>query len=131
MGTTYNRKSQKGKRQFLRTHATHAERILWYSLKQRQILGYKFRRQHGIKEYVVDFYCPELKLANEADGESHETEEAKRYDQYRQREIEKEGVRVLRFTDNDIVGNPDSVVKSIEQEVLRLSSSRPPPPEES
>ena len=62
MGTTYNKKAQKDKRQYLRTHITLAEKTLWYSLKGRQLLGYKFRRQHGITDYVVDFYCPELKL---------------------------------------------------------------------
>jgi very-short-patch-repair endonuclease len=76
MGTTYNRKRQKGKRQYLRTHMTLAEKTLWHLLKGRQLLGYKFRRQHGITDYVVDFYCPELKLVIEADGESHNSSEA-------------------------------------------------------
>jgi len=131
MGTTYNRKVQKGKRQFLRTHMTLAEKILWYSLKGRQLLGFKFRRQHGIKQYVVDFYCPELKLAIEADGESHESDEAKRYDLRRQREIEREGIRFLRFTDDEVVGNADKVVKKIEEEVLhfiRGTNHHPLPP---
>ena len=132
MGTTFNREPQKQKRQYLRTHMTLAERILWYSLKGRQVLGYKFRRQHGMKEYVVDFYCPELKLAIEADGESHDTDEAKRHDPQRQRDIEKEGIRFLRFRDDEILGNPDNVVKRIEEEVMCLSALQchhhlPPP----
>jgi len=101
---------------------TLAEKTLWYSLKGKQVLGYKFRRQHGIKTYIVDFYCPELKLAIEADGESHNTEKAKRSDQLRQRQIEKEGVRFLRFTDDEIMGNVDKVVNRIELEVKLLST---------
>ena len=127
MGTTYNRTRQKKKRQFLRGHMTLAEKTLWYNLKARQMCGYKFRRQHGIKEYVVDFYCPELKLAIEADGESHESKEAKEYDNRRQREIESKGIRFLRFTDDEIVGNPDLVVKRIEREIERLSLSKGSP----
>ena len=132
MGTTYNRKVQKEKRQYLRTHMTLAEKILWYGLKGRQLLGFKFRRQHGIKQYVVDFYCPELKLAVEADGESHGSDEAKQYDVQRQREIEKEGIRFLRFTDEEVLANADKVVRRIEVEVMRLSDTKdhhplPPP----
>jgi len=124
MGTTYNRKGQKGKRQYLRTNTTLAEKILWYSLKGRQLDGYKFRRQHGIGQYVVDFYCPELKLAIEADGDSHEGDEARRRDALRQRRIEREGVHFLRFTDDEIMSNADKVVRRIEEEVLLLEERK-------
>ena len=99
-GVTYNRKAQKETRQYLRTHMTLAERILWLSLRGRHMLGYKFRRQHGVKDYVMDFYCPELRLAIEADGESHSTDEAKKNDPKRQGNIEKEGICFLRFTED-------------------------------
>ena len=122
MGTTYNRKPQRNKRRYLRSHMTLAERILWYSLKGRQILGFKFRRQHGVKKYIVDFYCPELKLAIEADGETHEKDEAKYADVRRQRDIEEEGIRFLRFRDEEILGKADKVVEKIEKEAMRLSS---------
>ncbi len=128
MGTTFNRKPQKERRQYLRNNATYAEKILWYSLKGKQILGCKFRRQLGVNNYIMDFYCPELKLAIEADGGSHSTEDAKRYDEYRQRLIEREGICVLRFTDDEIVANPERVVKRIEKEIARLSSHTPAPP---
>ena len=117
MGTTYNRKSQKPRRQYLRTHTTPAEKALWYSLKERQVLGYKFRRQHGIKKYVVDFYCPELRLAIEADGESHDTDEARRRDSRRQQEIENEGIRFLRLRDEEILRNTEKVVRKIEERI--------------
>ncbi|MFN0159317.1 MAG: endonuclease domain-containing protein, partial [Bacteroidota bacterium] len=121
MGTTYNRKAQKEKRQYLRSHMTLSEKILWYSLRKSQVVGYKFRRQHGIKEYIVDFYCPELRLAIEADGESHNTDGAKKLDPERQRNIEKEGICFLRFTDKEIVTDPDKVVERIADEVVAMT----------
>lgn len=122
MGTIHNRKSQKEKRQRLRTHMTLAERVLWCSLKGRQVSGYKFRRQHGVKQYILDFYCPELSLAIEADGESHDTEEAKKYDAKRQLDIEAEGIHFLRFRDDEIIGNPIKVARRIEEEIMRLTA---------
>ena len=111
---------------------TMAERILWFNLKGRQLLGYKIRRQHGISKYVVDFYCPDLKLAIEADGASHGTGAAKRRDVLRQREIEKEGVRFLRFKDEEILGNADEVMERIGREMKRMGARKghhplPPP----
>ena len=79
---------------------------------------------------MVDFYCPEIKLAIEVDGESHETREAREHDALRQGKIEKEGVNFVRFTDDEILGNADKVVQQIEQEVMCLGKSEdllPPP----
>lgn len=101
---------------------TLAERVLWCSLKGRQVSGYKFRRQHGVKQYILDFYCPELSLAIEADGESHDTEEAKKYDAKRQLDIEAEGIHFLRFRDDEIIGNPIKVARRIEEEIMRLTA---------
>lgn len=66
-----NKTSEKNKRRQLRNNATEAEKRLWQHLKGRQLDGFKFRRQHSIDSYVVDFYCPQVKLAVEIDGESH------------------------------------------------------------
>jgi len=66
-----NKKTQKELRQKLRNEATKSERILWNKLKGRQLYNLKFRRQQGIGKYVVDFYCPKLKLVIEIDGLSH------------------------------------------------------------
>jgi very-short-patch-repair endonuclease len=70
MSTVHNLKINKKKRQYLRNNATKAEKILWQKLKNSR-LGYKFRRQHSIKEYITDFYCPKLKLIIEIDGDVH------------------------------------------------------------
>ena len=67
----HNRKYLLGFRKFLRNNSTTAEATLWKSLKRKQIEGLKFRRQHSIENYIVDFYCPTLKLIIELDGENH------------------------------------------------------------
>lgn len=89
MGKIYNRQSDKEKRKKLRRNMTKAETFLWLEIKDRKILGIKFRRQFGIGAWVVDFYCPEVKLAIEADGAIHHKDEEIEYDKLRQGSIEK------------------------------------------
>jgi very-short-patch-repair endonuclease len=113
MGIIYNRPKQKRLRKHLRNAATDAERLLWSSLKGSQLLGYKFRRQQGIGQYVVDFYCPAKKVAIEIDGATHWTEQEQTRDRERQCYIEALGIRVLRFTNNDIYTNKDGVLNMI------------------
>jgi len=113
MTRLFNRTYQKPIRQRLRNNATAAERLLWSKLKHSQLLGYKFRRQQGIARYVVDFYCPEYKLAVEIDGATHSTPEEIQNDNVRQQFIEREGVHFLRFTNADIFENMDWVLESI------------------
>ena len=113
MGTIYNRTRQKRLRQHLRNNATDAERILWASLKSGQLQGYKFRRQQGIGQYIVDFYCPAKKVAIEIDGITHWTDKDQLHDLERQQAIESLGIRVLRFTNDDVYKNRDGVLDSI------------------
>jgi len=124
MGTYFNRKNQKKRRQRLRNNATYAERMLWLRLKGRQIEGCKFRRQFGIGYYIVDFYCPELQLAIEADGESHEVPGALQKDEIRQRDIEAHDIRVLRFRNEEIIDDGEGVAEQIRAVVVRLKNSR-------
>ncbi|MBI3786758.1 MAG: DUF559 domain-containing protein [Ignavibacteriales bacterium] len=107
MTKIFNRKIQKRRRQFLRNNATRAEAILWSKLKSKQLSGYKFRRQQGVGQYIVDFYCPEYQLAVEIDGATHFTDEELGRDKKRQGEIEKLGVEFLRFTNTDVFENLD------------------------
>ncbi len=90
-----------------------AEVILWAYLKNKQLRGYKFRRQYSVGPYIVDFYCPRLKLAIEIDGPTHFTRQAKRYDLQRQRYIESFCIRFLRVTNLDIYENINGVVGRI------------------
>jgi very-short-patch-repair endonuclease len=112
MPKIFNKKRMKGLRQELRGRMPQAELVLWNQLRG-QALGFKFRRQHGIGSFVVDFYCPKAKLVLEIDGDSHFEDGVAEYDQKRQRYIERLGIRVLRFTNNDVLESLDAVVEKI------------------
>jgi len=97
----------------LRQNATDAEHVLWQLLRNRQLLGYKFRRQHPLAGYVLDFYCHETKLAVELDGSQHTQPDQAAYDAERTRILEAEGLRVLRFWNNDVLRNIEAVLEVI------------------
>jgi len=81
---------------------TLSEVLLWQELKGKQMLGYDFDRQRPIDEYIVDFYCKDLQLSIEIDGESHTHEEVAENDVVRQKRLEELGVRFLRFDDLEV-----------------------------
>jgi very-short-patch-repair endonuclease len=97
----------------LRKAGTFSEVLLWKKLQGKQLLGYKFRRQRPIDNYIVDFYCPELKLAVEIDGVTHGDKE--KYDEARQKKLEHFGINFLRFTETQIRSNLWAVLKVIEE----------------
>lgn len=109
----FNPNRTKAKRKYLRNNMTKAEIKLWSKLKGRQLLDYKFRRQHGIGDYIVDFFCPKLKLALEIDGESHYTAKGKVHDKKRSTYFNKLGISVQRFTNSQIKQNLNGVLKEI------------------
>ena len=113
----YNRRLKPIARQ-LRQNMTRSETLLWQHLKGKQIQGYDFDRQRPIDEYIVDFYCKQLKLAIEIDGASHDGDEAQEQDRYRQERLEAIGVRFLRFRDEDVRCRLDDVLQAIEAWVL-------------
>jgi len=94
---------------------TKAEIVLWSKLKGKQLNSLKFRRQCSINNYIVDFYCPELKLAIEIDGDVHAYNSRIIYDKQRQKEIEALGIKVLRYTNTDVVKNIEGVLYDIVQ----------------
>ncbi len=96
----------------LRNNSTKSEVILWNSLKRKQMLGYTFHRQKPLGNYIVDFFCKELLLAIEIDGETHIGKEKK--DRERQTDLEKLGVKFLRFYDVDVYKNLSGVLQTIE-----------------
>jgi very-short-patch-repair endonuclease len=113
MSLLHNRKEFKKFRQYLRRDMPDAEVIVWSYLQGRRLSGYKFRRQHGIGRYVVDFYCPKAKLVIELDGDSHFQDGAEERDERRQKFIEDFGLRVLRFTNTDVYENIGGVLDTI------------------
>ena len=90
----------KQKARELRSNSTLSEVLLWQEIKDKKMLGYQFHRQVPMLNYIVDFYCHELKLAIEIDGDSHEYKVS--YDRLRQKELEAYEVHVLRFEDLDV-----------------------------
>ncbi|MFN0159315.1 MAG: endonuclease domain-containing protein [Bacteroidota bacterium] len=114
----YNKTIEKTKRQFLRYHATEHEDFLWSHLRRRQILGVKFRRQYSVGAYVLDFYCPELKLAIEVDGKSHESTSAQRNDLERQTYLERFGIRFLRFRNDEVEYQTGNVIAAIRNDII-------------
>ena len=102
------------RRQALRNNTTQPEQKLWAVLRGKQ-LGVKVRRQHGIGRYIVDLYCPEAKLVIEVDGDSHYTEIAQLQDSERDAYMQSLGLRVLRFTNQDINQNMPGVYETIKR----------------
>jgi len=101
----------------LRKNQTEAEKKLWVFLRNKQIVGVKFRRQFSIGDYILDFYAPKYKLGIEADGGHHYEEEGKQKDEKRTRELGKLGVKVLRFSDIDILRDIEGVWEVIKGEL--------------
>ncbi|MBP2314803.1 endonuclease domain-containing protein [Azospirillum soli] len=94
----------------LRTNPTDAERKLWALLRGRQIDGLRFRRQHPVPPYILDFACVEMMVAVEADGGQHNESQ---HDAHRDAELRSFGWRVLRFWNTDILQNPEGVAETI------------------
>jgi len=103
----------KEKARKLRNNSTFTEILLWNYVKRKQMKGYDFHRQRPIDNYIIDFFCNELYLAIEIDGESHYGNESK--DERRQKKLEKLGVQFLRFDDLEVVHNLEGVLKRIEK----------------
>ena len=115
----------KSRPQLLRTNATEAERRIWYFLRNRQFRSFKFRRQHPIGIYIVDFVCLEEKLIVEIDGGQHA--ERTRYDERRTKALSEKGFCVLRFWNNDVLNNTNAVLETILAEMNASPSPLPSP----
>lgn len=116
----YNKHLQKYAREN-RMEMTKAEACLWkYALSKRQMLGYQFRRQRPIENYIVDFVCLPLNLIIEVDGYSHQLEENQKRDRNRQDQLEKLGFTVVRFKDEEVLNEIDRVRQMIEGWLRKL-----------
>ncbi len=100
----------------LRNQLTHEEMVLWGVLKER-FPSLKFRRQHPVSNYIADLYCHSEKLIIEIDGSIHDLEEVKINDKLRQTELESLGIKVIRFTNNDVNKNIEKVLGEIEKNI--------------
>jgi len=97
----------------LRANMTPPEIKLNEKLRNNQILGLRFKAQHPINQFIVDFYCHPLKLVIEVDGGIHDLKSTKEYDENRTIELEKLGLKIIRFTNKDVAENIDTVIDKI------------------
>ena len=110
------RKDLKEKARDNRRNMNRPEAKLWYEiLSNRKFLGYRFLRQKPVSDYIVDFYCSELKLGIEIDGESHN--EQKEYDKSRTLNLKRIGIKLIRYSNSDIMCNLEGVYLDLEKEV--------------
>ena len=94
---------------------TEAENVLWQHLRNRKLNGLKFRRQHPIADFVVDFFCLECNTAIEVDGSYHHERDQKEYDRGRTYELGELGIKVIRFTNQEVLANIGFVLDTIAQ----------------
>ena len=108
----------------LRDRETPAEHALWELLRGHRFEGLKFRRQHQFGAFILDFYCPQLGLAVEVDGDIHESREAREADAVRTRVLAEAGVRIVRFENSEVVLQPSRVLECLRAEVSTLRQAR-------
>ena len=123
----HNKKELEYRRQKLRNDSTLAEIFLWKHLKQKQLNGRKFRRQHSIGNYIVDFYCPEERLVVELDGEPHFDKETKKYDKARTLYLNGLNIKVIRFENVEILHALENVLNKISSEYYYNKNKKSPP----
>ncbi|CAN5567221.1 hypothetical protein BH10BAC5_BH10BAC5_12940 [soil metagenome] len=119
----FNIKLNKDLRKDLRVYSTQAEKIMWSNLKNRSFNNLKFRRQHGIGNYIVDLYCAEQNLVIELDGDTHQEVDIKNNDKIRTAFLEGQGLKVLRFTNIEVFRNVRKVLQDIEKSLDLHSNS--------
>ncbi len=127
MGELHNRAGRTVRRRELRRNSTGPEHLLWAKLRANQ-LGVKFRRQHSIGPYIVDFYAAEARLVIELDGDSHYADIAAReYDLVRDQYLRHLGIETLRFSNDDVMRNRDGVLALIQTVIARQPPPQPSP----
>ncbi|MCL8006666.1 endonuclease domain-containing protein [Gelidibacter japonicus] len=111
------------KARLLRNKMTSAEKILWSYLENKKFEGYKFRRQHPLHLFIVDFYCHELGLIIEVDGAYHEIKEQEEKDEKRTELLEFQGLTVIRFTNEEVATDIEIVLTKIKKAINKINSS--------
>ena len=112
-----NDSSLKKYRRKLRRNQTDAEDRLWQRLRNRQLEGLKFFRQYSFGHFILDFYCPQCRLAIELDGSQHLAQQAN--DDKRTYYLNENGIEVIRFWDNDVLEHTDGIVESIWEKLMK------------
>jgi very-short-patch-repair endonuclease len=113
----------KQRRRSLRRNQTDSERALWAKVRNKQFFGIKFFRQYSIGPYIIDFYCPTVKLAVELDGGHHSQSDNREYDAARSEYLKTQGIDVMRFWDNEVLLDIQSVLSKL---ALKITPLHPP-----
>ena len=109
----------------MRQNTTDAEHLMWQLLRAKRFMNLKFRRQHVIAPYIVDFYCHELGLVIELDGSQHGTGDAIEYDTERTKFLEVLGLKVVRYWNHDVLGRTDVVLEDLWKRCSELKNTSP------
>jgi very-short-patch-repair endonuclease len=107
----------KQRRRGPRRNQTEAERALWAKVRNKQFFGIRFFRQYSIGPYILDFYCPTVKLAVELDGGQHNQSDSREYAAARSEYLKAQGIEVMRFWDNEVLLDIQSVLSKLELKV--------------
>ena len=108
------------KAQFLRRNETIAEKLLWEKLRNNQLGGLKFRRQHPVNIYIADFYCHKFKLIIEIDGDYHNQEEQKQKDKVRTEVLRLNDLKIIRFKNEEVEQDINQVLTTIKNKIEQL-----------
>ena len=108
------------KAQFLRRNETKAEKLLWEKLRNNQLEGLKFRRQHPVNIYIADFYCHKFKLIIELDGDYHDQEEQKQKDEVRTEVLRLNDLKIIRFKNEEVEQDINQVLTMIKNKIEQL-----------
>ena len=114
----------------MRNNSTKSEIRLWQKLKRKQLYGYDFHRQKPIDNYILDFYCYELKLGIEVDGYSHQFLEVYQKDTIKEKRMNSLGIEVLRFSDWQVLNDMENVLRAIENYINEFEKHTPNPSQE-
>ena len=109
------------RRRELRRNQTDAEKAFWARVRNKQFFGVKFFRQYSVGPYILDFYCPALKLSIELDGGQHNQAESREYDAVRSEYLNAHGIEVVRYWNNEVLCEIDGVLAQLEQKVCKSS----------
>ncbi|MBO5719999.1 MAG: DUF559 domain-containing protein [Bacteroidales bacterium] len=122
---TNNRPDLVEERKSLRTFGTSAEAMLWLHLKNKQLEGWRWRRQFSVGPYIIDFYCPKAKLGIELDGNSHYTLPGMEYDDFRTIQLNNVyGVKLIRFENDMVWKDVDSILFEIKRVLQEIKNNR-------
>ncbi len=118
----YNKNQYKNNRKRLRNNSTNAEIILWNYLKEKKLLGFKFRRQYGVDQFILDFYSTELKLAVELDGKVHLENKIKQHDENRDAYLKDLGITIIRINNDEVYKDINLVLEKITNKIKETTT---------